>query len=103
MRVFITGATGFIGIPVARELIAGGHEVLGMARSEAGAQSLLAAGAEVHRGSLGDISPVERCRRLDAVIHLALLTTTQNSKRTARSTNVPFWHWGLCLPVLIAL
>ena len=72
MRVFITGSTGWVGLGIVKDLIAAGHHVLGLTRSDKGAEALHAVGAEIHRGSLADLDSLKSgAARADAVIHTA--------------------------------
>ena len=72
MRVFVTGATGFIGTELVKELIEAGHQVRGLTRSDAGVEQLKALGAEVHRGDLTDLDSVRSgATGMDAVVNLA--------------------------------
>jgi nucleoside-diphosphate-sugar epimerase len=72
MHIFVTGATGYIGFAIVKDLIAAGHQVTGMTRSEASGQKLVAAGARIHTGSIEDLDNLRRAAAsADGVIHTA--------------------------------
>ena len=91
----VTGATGFIGSAIVRELIGAGHRVLGLVRSDANAQKLTAAGAQVHWGTLDDLASLKRgAAESEGVIHTAFNHDFVNVSREAAAKAERACHRG---------